>query len=1181
MPNRLADSTSPYLLQHQHNPVDWYEWGPEALERARAEDKPILLSVGYSACHWCHVMERESFEDDTTAAFMNEYFVNIKVDREERPDLDGIYMQSVQQFTGGRGGWPMTVFLLPDGRAFYGGTYFPPTPHRGMPSFTQVMEHALRLLSQRRKEVEAVTDDVLRQVRAGEKLPVPADSLSDRWLDAVATQAHEDFDRRHAGFGAAPKFPPHGTLSALLAHHQRTGSTRSLSMVTRTLDAMARGGMYDVIGGGFARYSVDSAWLIPHFEKMLYDNGLLVPLYVDAWSVTGNLTYARVVRDTLGWLERDMLGEHHGFFASMDADSEGVEGKYFSWTPDQLDDLLGLLDGPRVATLLGVTEGGTFEHGTSVLRMDTPLEELPEQDRELLARAFPRLLAARAERVPPGTDTKIVTAWNALVISAFARAGAAFGEVGWVARAVDAAEFLIDTVQRDGRLLRSWRDGRGGALGFADDHAFLTNAFVDLYEATLQPVWLERALDLADRTVALFWDDDDGGLFYTGHDAEPLVARSKSLTGGALPSANGVAALAFVRLGTLSGRRDLLDRADRILRSYQLLLTQAARALGPEALAGAWLSGGGQEIGLVGDADAPDVRALAAEVRRRYLPFAVLGRADDGGDVALLPWMEHRTGQNGRATAWVCRSFACLAPTADADELGVQLEALQTPDRSTPESTGRVRAPALSDDHDRWLGDPVTLDDLKGRVVVLDFWTYCCINCLHVLPELAAIEEQFAGAPVTVIGVHSAKFPREKERDAIERAMARHGIEHAVINDFDHALWSQYAVKAWPTIVVLDPTGREAWRRSGEIERGELADVIGELLAEAGLETTEAPRSTAPAPERAEHALRVPGKVHVVPGIQEQAAGVDPLRDAGRLYIADTGRHRILELHLEAGDDGWPVGTLLRTFGEADVPGLRDGEAPRFREPQGMARQGDVLWVADTGNHCLRRIDLNEGAVTTVAGTGVRGQGQVGDPNAPRTVELRSPWDVDATDGAVLVAMAGAHQVWVYLPDQDQTGPMIGSGVEDHVDGPGARAALAQPSSLALFGRHLFWADSETSSIRMADLEERSVMTVVGRGLFDFGDIDGPGEQVRLQHPLGVTVADGVLWVADTFNHKIKRIEPSGGTTSTLVGGDPEVFDEPGGIDVIGPFLVIADTNNHRIRVVRRQTGEVRDLAWG
>ncbi len=1188
MSNRLADSASPYLLQHQHNPVDWYPWGPEALERAKAEGRPILLSVGYSACHWCHVMERESFESAPTAAFMNEHFVNIKVDREERPDLDAIYMQAVQQFTGGRGGWPMTVFLLPDGRPYYGGTYFPPAPKHGMPSFTQVMEHALRLVAERRREVESVSEDVLRYVRAGRLLPAPADALSDQWLHAVAEQAAEAFDSRDGGFGAAPKFPPHATLSVLLAHHHRTGSARSLSMVTRTLDAMARGGMYDVIGGGFARYSVDTAWVVPHFEKMLYDNGLLLPLYVDAWRVTGNPTYARVVGDSLHWLEREMLGEHGAYFASMDADSEGVEGKYFAWTPDELATVLGPEAGPRAAVLLGVTLNGTFEHGTSVLRMDTPLEDLPESDQEFLrGQVFPALLDARDIRIRPATDTKIVTAWNALVITAFARAGAAFGVPHWIERAASAATFLLEVAHKEGRLLRSCRDGRGGAPAFADDHAFLVGALIDLYEATLDLAWLERALALADRTIELFWDAEDGGLFYCGHDAETLVARTKNLMGGALPSANGAAALAFVRLGVLTGRQDLTARAERILLSYQLLLEQAARALGPEALAGAWLSGGGQELGIVGVMGAPDTAALLAQVRGRYLPFAVVARVDDGESSPLLPWMDHRTAQEGRAAAYVCRDHACLAPTSEPALLGVQLDALAATAPAAPEATARVRAPALPQDPAVWIGaSPLSLESLKGQIVVLDFWTYCCINCLHVLPELAAVHERFASAPVTVIGVHSAKFPRERERSAIEQAMVRHGIDHPVINDADRELWEQYAVRSWPTVVVLDATGREAWRHSGEVQRDALGSVIEDLIAEARAAGTLAQAPPRPPQEvrapQEEVALRVPGKISVYPGLQAQANGADVLAESGRLYIADTGRHRILELLMEADSDGWPKGTLLRVFGGADEPGLVDGPASeaRFREPQGMSRGGDVLWVADTGNHCLRRIDLNDGVVSTAAGSGRRGVGQEADPSAPRSVDLRSPWDVEVTEGAVLIAMAGTHQIWVYLPLEDRIGPMIGSGAEHHSDGPSNRAALAQPSGMALFGRHLFWADSETSSVRLADLEKREVMTVVGRGLFDFGDVDGAGDEVRLQHPLGVTLADGVLWVADTFNHKIKRIDPTGGVTATVVGGTPDVLDEPGGVDVLGPFLIVADTNNHRIRVIRRETGEIRDLSW-
>ncbi|MCO4774162.1 MAG: DUF255 domain-containing protein, partial [Deltaproteobacteria bacterium] len=763
MANRLAASASPYLLQHQHNPVDWYEWGDEALGRAREENKPILLSVGYSACHWCHVMERESFEDEATAAYMNEHFVNIKVDREERPDLDSIYMTAVQTFTGGHGGWPMTVFVLPDGRPYYGGTYFPPEPRHGMPSFLQVMEHAVRLVTERRREVEAMTEGVVGRIRAWEKLPAPASDLSDRWLEAVAEAAASDFDAVQGGFGGAPKFPPHGTLSVLIAHHLRTGARHSMTMVRETLDAMAQGAMYDHLGGGFARYSVDERWAVPHFEKMLYDNGLLLPIYLDGYLLTGNATWLRVVRDSLGWLEREMLSPQGGFYASQDADSEGEEGKFFVWTPAELSAVLGD-DGPRAAALLGITAGGTFEHGSSVLRMEEALETLDASDQQFLRdTAFPALFAARAQRIAPGTDTKIVTAWNGLVISAFARAGASLGEPHYLDRARAAARFLLTTSTRDGRLLRTWKDGTDGPTGYADDHAFLLVALVDLYEATQELEWLEHAVTLADALLALFWDDDDGGLYFVGSDAETLVARTKNLTGGALPSANGMAALGLLRLATLTDRALYRERAERIVRSYQMLLDQAARALGPEALVGDWLAHGGSEVGLVGGGD--DLAALVNEVHSKPRPFSVLAsvpadHGQEGGSAtpALLPWMAHRTTVDGAAAAYVCQGHVCQVPVTSAEELAAQLRGVLEVDAG-PSMDARVRAPALPDDPFRWIGsEPLSLADLQGKVVVLDFWALCCVNCHHVLPELAAVEEAFAGQPLQVLGVHSAQF---------------------------------------------------------------------------------------------------------------------------------------------------------------------------------------------------------------------------------------------------------------------------------------------------------------------------------------------------------------------------------------------------------------------------------------
>jgi len=1180
--NRLAKETSPYLLQHAHNPVDWYPWGPEALARAVAEDRPILLSIGYSACHWCHVMERESFENDEIAALMNRDFVCIKVDREERPDLDQIYMSAVQAFTGGRGGWPMTVFLTPSGQPFFGGTYFPPVAGRGMPSFPQVMAHATKIYSEDKDKLDETTRQLQDYLAQSGRLPAPDAALTADWLDRIADAAADDFDARDGGFGGAPKFPPHATLAALLAHWRLSNSPRSLRMVRRTLDAMAKGGMYDHLGGGFARYSVDGEWRIPHFEKMLYDNAQLVPVYLDTAVATGSAHYRRVVVETLDYVLREMTHAEGGFCSAQDADSEGVEGKFYAWTPAELRDVLGVLDGVRVATLLQVTEAGTFEHGTSALRLEEPLETLSEADRALLTDALPKLKAVRDHRIWPGRDDKVLTAWNALMISAFARAGAALERPDYIRAAEASARFIEGTLVRDGRLLRTWKDGTAHLLAYADDHALLVTACLDLYSATFDGHWLARAHHWADVLVDLFWDDQAAGFFFTGRDADALITRSKHMLGGAEPSPNGAAALAFARLAVLSGRDDLGRRADEILACYQPLLARAPRALGLEALAAAWRTRGTQELAILGDAP----ESLLAAYRARYLPLSVVAVAQ--GPDPLLPWLDGRKSPDGAATAWLCENFSCQLPTQDPAELAAQLERAAAPsERARP--TGRDHAPALPIEPEAWLNvdtDLPGLSELKGRITVLDFWTYCCINCLHVLPELAAVEAHYADDPVLVIGVHSAKFPTERERDSVASAIARHQITHPVVLDPDHTLWEQFTVKSWPTVMVLDATGRIAWRHSGEVDRDTLIGVIDDLIAEGGLSQESVWRP--PVRETSTAGLRHPGKLHISPGAAAQQVGHDPFGPEARLFVADTGHHRILECTLERDDAGWPVATLRRTFGSGE-PGWTDGRATqaRFRSPQGMDATAESLFVADTDNHVIRAIDLALGDVRTVAGTGELGRRNQGDPRRPRTLPLRSPWDIAvASEGSgaaspqgdiVFIAMAGTHQIWAYLPQSDRIQPVAGSGREDHVDGPAMEAAFAQPSGLELFGRYLFVADSEVSSVRAFDLVEHKVGTLVGQGLFDWGDVDGAGADVRLQHALGVTAADHYVYVADTFNHKIKRIDLSAGQTTTLAGG-PGVLAEPGGIARAGDFLLVPDTNHHRIVAVHRDSGELRPL---
>ncbi len=682
MPNALANATSPYLLQHANNPVNWVEWGPEALSEAQRRDVPILLSVGYSACHWCHVMERESFEDPETARQMNADFVCIKVDREERPDIDALYMATVQALQG-RGGWPMTVFCKPDGTPFYGGTYYPPEPRYGMPSFSQLMARMKQLYAERGSptesgDIEHVADQLFDFLEASGKLPDREGALEDGWLARTAEAASTAYDPTHGGFSGAPKFPSHTLLEALLAHVQRTAAAgaedeRTLSRVVHTLDAMAQGGMYDLLAGGFARYSVDAAWRVPHFEKMLYDNAQLVPVYLAAYQRTGHARFARIARETLGWMTREMQPDG-GFLSATDADSEGVEGKYFSWTPAQLREVLGD-DAPRVAALLNVTEAGTFEHGMSVLRLETPLEQLDPADRQLLADAFPKLLAVRSERVPPATDDKVVTAWNAMAISACAKAAFVLDEPVWRDAAVQAADFvrehLTTNAESGGRLMRSWRDGRTSVPAFSDDYALWLVACLDLYDATFDPVWIERASDTADALLGLFWDHQTAGVFTTGSDvqgSDALVARMKAQFGGAEPGANAVVAQGFVRLGRLLDRPDLLEHATAVLERLQSLHRQATLAFGKEAVAASWLLGGGREVGLVpGSAGRAGIEPLLAPLRATHDPFRVVAVGAD------VPWMADRPAVDGRPTAYVCEGFTCQLPVTSAGALADQL----------------------------------------------------------------------------------------------------------------------------------------------------------------------------------------------------------------------------------------------------------------------------------------------------------------------------------------------------------------------------------------------------------------------------------------------------------------------------------------------------------------------------
>jgi uncharacterized protein YyaL (SSP411 family) len=665
-PNRLIDETSPYLLQHAHNPVDWYPWGPDALERARAEDKPILLSIGYAACHWCHVMAHESFEDAETAAQMNEQFVCVKVDREERPDLDGIYMDAVQAMTG-HGGWPMTVFLTPEGSPFYAGTYYPKVDRPGMPSFRRVLAAVADAWAGRRDDVRRQGDQVV-QVLAAQAGALGGDGETQLTEDTLR-QAFEGlrgaFDPTWGGFGPAPKFPQPMTLEFLLRCHLR-GDPGALDMVRLTLDRMAAGGIFDQVGGGFHRYSTDGRWLVPHFEKMLYDNAQLVRLYTHAWQLTGDDRYRRVAARTADYLLRELRHPDGGFYSSQDADSEGVEGRFFVWS---FDELVGVAGEP-VARYLGATPEGTWE-GTNVLWIPHPDEAMEPE----LAAALPRLFEAREPRVHPATDDKVLAAWNGLAITALAEAGRTFDEPRYLDAALSAAGFVLDALTDDGRLLRSWRDGRKGGPGYLDDHAGMADACLTLYETTFDLRWLREARRLAEAMLELFADPDGDGFYQTGRDAERLVVRPRELFDNAIPAGSSVAADVLQRLGRLTATPDWEQAGLTALRPVLGVLARAPTGFGHALGAADFALSRVREVAIVGQPAADDTRALLARVWSTYQPNRVLAAAapDDRTAQAEVPLLADRPALEGRATAYVCEHFVCQLPVTDPEALAAQL----------------------------------------------------------------------------------------------------------------------------------------------------------------------------------------------------------------------------------------------------------------------------------------------------------------------------------------------------------------------------------------------------------------------------------------------------------------------------------------------------------------------------
>ena len=680
--NRLAQETSPYLLQHARNPVAWRPWSEEAWAKARAEDKPVLVSIGYAACHWCHVMERESFEDEQIAALQNELVVSIKVDREERPDVDDIYMEAIQLIHG-HGGWPLNIFCTPDGRPFFGGTYFPPQGRTGMPGWPDVLRGVSRAWREQRAQVEQQADQLtqhlnLRVELAAEESSEPAAAIRRR----AASQLLQSRDQQHGGFGGAPKFPQPAYLQLILRQaldSDAADAPTAREHLALTLRRMAEGGIYDQLAGGFHRYAVDQIWLVPHFEKMLYDNALLIPLYLDGWSATGDDLFRRIAAETCEYLLDGLQTPDGAFYASTDADSEGVEGKYFVWTRDELFDLLPADDAEIACRYWGVDIGGNFE-GKTILNVandadavDRWLNVEPDALQKSLQRSRAALLAQRAERVPPATDTKVIAAWNGLAIDALARAGALLEEPRFVAAAERAAERILNDLRAaDGGLLRIHAGGRASVPAFLEDYAALANGCLSLYEATADERWFTRAQELAVELCRRFWDDEHGAFFAVAHDGERLIARRKPTQDGATPSGNALAARALARLYALTAEGQWADRVEAMRNAFSAFLERAPTMLGDFVAALDWLESH-RSVALIGDPSDPQLRELRRTALRGGAHSTVLMQRRADAPTAI-PQLADKPGVDGRPTAYVCRGFACSAPVHTAAELAALLD---------------------------------------------------------------------------------------------------------------------------------------------------------------------------------------------------------------------------------------------------------------------------------------------------------------------------------------------------------------------------------------------------------------------------------------------------------------------------------------------------------------------------
>ncbi len=682
--NRLINETSPYLLQHAHNPVDWYAWGDEAFNRARQEDKPIHLSIGYRACHWCHRLAEDCFEDEAIAKLMNDNFINIKVDREERPDLDTIYMNAVQMMTGS-GGWPMTVFMTPDGKPFYGGTYFPPVDRYGMPGFPRVLIAIAEAYRTRRDEVENNAEGILGELKRLDRMAPskeePEGALGYVIADQAVNHLLRTLDPVDGGFGSKPKFPPSMTLRFLLRYYHRTKDESALNAVELTLNKMARGGMYDQLGGGFHRYSVDEKWLVPHFEKMLYDNALLSRVYTEAFQATGNEFYKRIAVETLDYVRREMTDKNGGFYSTQDADSEGEEGKFFVWTPEEVVALLGEEDARLFNRYFDVSEMGNFEDH-SILHVDEDADviaRLMGVSRERLIEAVERgkriLFDAREKRVKPFRDEKILTAWNGLMLRSFAEASRAFDNEEYLEIARKNAGFILTSLRRDGRLLRTHKDGASKLNGYLEDYAYVIDGLLSLYEASFDTRWFEEARALTETMIEQFWDADGGGFFFTSADHETLITRTKDFYDNATPAGNSVAAAALTRLALLTGEDRYRRMAETILQLMKPTMMRAPGAFGCLLSALDLFLASPYEIAVVGAPDDEETRAMISAVFKPYLPNKVVAFAPEADSEAsrIIKLLEGRGRIGGRAAAYVCRNFYCEAPLTDSAKLAETL----------------------------------------------------------------------------------------------------------------------------------------------------------------------------------------------------------------------------------------------------------------------------------------------------------------------------------------------------------------------------------------------------------------------------------------------------------------------------------------------------------------------------